>query len=540
MPARPQVATAVAGGLRTLGVDVSAEAVHLERPARREHGDWSTNAALVNARRLGTQPRQLAEELAQHLRRHPPPHLSSVEVAGPGFVNLHLGSGWLHDALREIIDDGEEGYARSELGGGERVQIEFVSANPTGPLHVGNGWWGSYGDALGRVLHRSGWHTHREYYVNDTGGQIRNLGESLLARRRGEQVPEAGYQGAYVAELAASYDGPDDIEEAGRWAAECILVNIRATLARMGIIFDEWYSQASVEESGAVDETIALLRSRGLVDEQDGAVWFRSTRVGDDRDRVLVKSDGDATYLAGDLAYHRDKFLLRGFDRVIDIFGADHAGQVKSLLLGVEAMEILQSRLEIKIGQMVSLVQSGEAGRMSKRTGNFVALDELIDDIGPDATRLLSLMSSLDQPTVLDLDLVRTQSMENPVYYVQYAHARIASIDRVRRERGIERHPIEQVDLSVLIHDRELELLRRLEELPDVVAEAARDRAPHKVTAWVRGLAGDFHGFYHDCPVLAESVGDALTQARLWLVEAARIGFAVGLDLLGVHAPESM
>ena len=418
--------------------------------------------------------------------------------------------------------------------------IEFVSANPTGPLHVGNGWWGSYGDALGRLLGRCGWSVAREYYVNDTGGQIRNLGESLLARRGGEEVPEAGYQGAYVAELAASYAGPDDVVAAGRWAAERILDHIRTTLQRMGIVFDEWYSQASIEESGAVQQTIAVLAAKGLVEEEDGAVWFRSSRMGDDRDRVLVKSNGDATYLGGDLAYHRDKFLVRGFDRVIDIFGADHHGQVKSLALGVEALGVDPSRLEVKLGQMVSLVDGGHSGRMSKRAGNFVALDELVADIGPDATRLLSLMSSLDQATTLDLDLVRQQSMENPVFYIQYAHARIASIARVQAERGIQRQPIDDTDLGLLVHDRELELLRCLEVLPDVVAEAGRDRAPHKVTAWVRQLAGAFHGFYHDCPVLAPDTGEALTQARLWLVEAARVGLAIGLGLLGVSAPESM
>jgi arginyl-tRNA synthetase len=536
MPARPQIAAAVSGALSTLGVDVDPSTVHLERPARREHGDWSTNAALVNAKALGRPPRQLAEDLAGRLRHSPPPHLVAVEVAGPGFVNLHLAPGWLHDTLVEVVEEGEAEYARNDMGSGEHVQIEFVSANPTGPLHVGNGWWGAYGDALGRVLERCGWDVHREYYVNDTGGQIRVLGESLLARRRGEDVPDTGYQGQYVTELASGYEGPDDVEAAGNWAAEQILANIRLTLGRMGIVFDEWYSQASVEESGALRETIDLLRAKGLVEEEDGAVWFRSERLGDSRDRVLVKSNGDATYLAGDLAYHRDKFLVRGFDRVIDIFGADHAGQVKSLSLGVEAMGVDPARLEVKIGQMVSLV----SGRMSKRAGNFVSLDELIGDIGVDAARLLSLMSSLDQATELDLDLVRSQSMDNPVYYVQYAHARIASIERVRAERGIERLPLGEVALSLLVHLRELEVLRHLEELPDVVADAGRVRAPHKVTAWVRALAGAFHGFYHDCPVLADTVEADLVQARLWLVEAARVGFAVGLDLLGVSAPESM
>ena len=540
MAARPLIAAAVSRALASMGTDVDPASVHLERPARRDHGDWSTNSALVHGKALGRQPRQIAEELAERLRADPPPHLVSVDVAGPGFVNFHLSSGWLHDTLTEVVSLGEPGYARSEIGAGERVQIEFISANPTGPLHVGNGWWGAYGDAMGRVMTRCGWQVHREYYVNDTGGQIRVLGESLLARRRREAVPEAGYQGEYVAELAVEYDGPEDIEVAGSWAAERILDHIRTTLMRLGITFDEWHSQAAVEESGAVRDTIELLASKDLVDEEDGAVWFRSSRLGDSRDRVLVKSNGDATYLAGDLAYHRDKFLVRGFDRVIDIFGADHAGQVKSLMLGVEAMGVEPGRLEVKIGQMVSLVQGGAAGRMSKRAGNVVGLDELIDDIGADATRLLSLMSSLDQAAVLDLDVVRSQSMENPVYYVQYAHARIASIERRRAERDIVRRPLADVDLSLLVDERELELLRSLEELPDVVAEAGRDRAPHKVTAWVRALAGAFHGFYHDCPVLAETVGDDLTQARLWLVEAARVGLAIGLDMLGVSAPESM
>src|SRR5438105_2162295 len=289
-----------------------AETINLERPARREHGDWSSNVALVSAKAAGRNPRQLATEIADVLAENPPPHVSSVEVAGPGFVNFRLHDSWLHDVLRDVVEAGEQDYGRQDISSGERVQVEFVSANPTGPLHVGNGWLCSYGDALARVLDRCGWRVHREYYVNDTGGQIRALGHSLLARRRGEDVAEGGYQGAYVAELARTYEGPDDVVAAGRWAAEHILAEIRTTLARVGIEFDDWFSQASIEESGAVEETIALLRERGLVYEHDGAVWLRSTEYGDQRDRVLVKSDGDLTYLAGDLAYHRNKFLLRG------------------------------------------------------------------------------------------------------------------------------------------------------------------------------------------------------------------------------------
>jgi arginyl-tRNA synthetase len=459
-----------------------------------------------------------------------------IDVAGPGFVNFKLASSWLHEVVRDVITQGEENYATLDIGGGERVQIEFVSANPTGPLHVGNGWLGSYGDALARIMSRCGWKVQREYYVNDTGGQIRLLGESLLARRSGQEVPENGYQGEYVTKLADVYDGPEDITQAGAFASDEILRNIRSTLDRISICFDEWYSQASIEDSGRVQETIELYRDRGLVFEQDGATWLKSTEFGDTRDRVLVRSDGNITYLAGDLAYHRDKFLVRKFDRVIDIFGADHHGQVASLKAGVAALGVDTDRLEIRLGQLVNFV----GAKMSKRAGNFIKLDDVIDDIGPDATRLLSLLNSIDQATTLDLDLMTHHSAENPVFYIQYAHARIASIERKRLERNIERVALGEVDLSVLTHDRELELARQLCDLPHVLSEAARERAPHKVTTWARTLAGEFHGFYHDCRVLSEEVPPELTQARLWLVEAVRVGLAISLGLLGVRAPEEM
>jgi arginyl-tRNA synthetase len=546
MSARHQLAQAVSEAVAALaardglGLSVDPDAVHLERPARREYGDWSTNVAMVAAKKAGTNPRALATLLVEVLSAEPPAHVTGVEIAGPGFVNFRLDDGWLHDALADVLSEGEDQYARPDVGHGERVQVEFISANPTGPVHVGNGWWGSYGDALARVLARAGYRVSREYYVNDTGGQIRTLGESLLARHHGHQVPEGGYQGEYVTELAATYDGPDDVTIAGRWAADAILDHIMATLASVGIVFDEWYSQASIEESGAVDETIALLAEKGLVFEQDGATWFRATELGDSRDRVLRKSDGDATYLAGDLAYHRDKFLVRGFDRVIDVFGADHHGQVASLVAGVKALGVEPDRLEVKLGQMVSLVDGDEAVKMGKRAGNAISLDSLVADIGPDATRILSLMSSLDQATTFDLAAVREQSAENPVFYVQMASARIGGVGRKAAERGVSRAPLAEVDLSLLTHERELELIRCLEELPEVVADAAVDRAPTKVTAWVRRLAACFHGFYHDCPILAADVDPGLAQARLWLVEATRIGLAIGLGLLGVSAPEAM
>ncbi|HTW97348.1 MAG TPA: arginine--tRNA ligase [Acidimicrobiales bacterium] len=547
-----EIAEALAAALATLGLEVAPRDIRLERPARPEHGDLSSNVALASAARAGRPPREIAAALAESLAAAGIEHLAGTEVAGPGFVNVRLLPSYLHESLRDVIAAGEDGYARELLGGGERVQVEFVSANPTGPLHVGNGWFASYGDALARILERCGYAVRREYYVNDTGGQVRLLGESLLARRRGGEVPDEGYQGAYVTELAERYEGPDDIAEAGRFAVGEILANIRATLGRFGIVFDEWYSQASVEESGQVAETIELLRSRGYVEERDGATWFRSSELGDSRDRVLVRANGVPTYLAGDLAYHRNKFLLRGYDRVIDVFGADHHGQVASLKAGVQALGIDPARLEVVLGQLVSI--SGQ--KMSKRAGNFVRLDDLVELVGrslessgrtverpEEATRLLSLLYSIDQATTLDLDALGRQSPENPVYYVQYAYARISSIDRMRAARGVQRRPIGEVDLSLLEHPRELALIRCLTDLPGAVREAAQDRAPYKITNWVRRLASDFHGFYHDCTVLSSEsveVAPALTQARLWLAEGARICFAIGLSLLGVSAPEQM
>ncbi len=534
---RDDLAAAVRSALEALAVDPLPEQVALERPANRDHGDWSTNVALASAKKAGRNPRELATALVEQLSVNPPAHVEAVELAGPGFVNFRLAPTWLHDVLAEVIDGGVDAYATPQLGNGERVQLEFVSANPTGPIHVGNGWFASYGDALGRLLSRTGHQVSREYYVNDTGGQIRKLGASLLAHHHGEPVPEDGYPGQYVADLAADYDGPDDVTAAGRWAAERILTGIRATMESIHIHYDEWFSQASIEESSAVAETVAELQARGLVTEEDGALWFESEAFGDPRGRrVLRKSNGDYTYLAGDIAYHRNKFLVRGFDRVINVWGADHHGQVASLVAGVQALGVDGDRIEVRLGQMISLA----SGRMGKRLGNVIDLDDVVADIGPDATRLLSLLTSIDQAVTIDLEKVRSESKESPVFYVQYAHTRIASINRVATERGVTRAPLAETDLSLLTHERELEVLRSLSELPDVVRIATVDRAPHKVATWVRELADRFHGFYHDCYVMGDGVPPELTQARLWLVESARIGFAIGLDLLGVSAPESM
>ena len=525
--------------LTAVGVEPPAT-IGLERPARREHGDWSTNVALASAKNAGRNPRELASELVEAITRNPPAHFDRIEVAGPGFLNFHLQPTWLHDVLTEVVTQGEKDYARSDIGVGERVMVEFVSANPTGPIHVGNGWFASYGDSVARLLERCGHDVSREYYVNDTGGQIRRLGESILARRSGRPVPEGGYPSGFVKGLASAYEGPDDVEAAGRWAAERTLAFIRSQMASVHIEFDEWFSQASIQESDAVAETVEVLREKGLVWEEEGALWLDTKSFGDPREkRVLKKSakqGGDYTYIAGDIAYHRNKFQMRGFDRVINVWGADHQGQVPSLLAGVAALGVEPGRLEVRIGQMIRLA----GGRIGKRLGNAVDLDDLVDDVGADVMRLLSLVSSIDQSTTIDLDKVRSDSRESPVFYVQYAHARIHSIGRFAAEQGIVRVGLDDVDLSVLTHERELDILRSLSQLPEVVELATAERAPHKVTAWVRDLADRFHGFYHDCRVLGEGIPVEQTQARLWLVESARIGFAIGLDLLGVTAPESM
>ena len=402
-------------------------------------------------------------------------------------------------------------------------------------MHAGGGRWAAYGDSLSRILERSGYVPHREFYLNDRGVQMQLFAHSLRARKEGRQVPDEGYQGQYIVEWAAEM--PDDADPL-EWGYERVKRDVAETMTRIGVHFDTWFSERSMIESGAIEATLEDLRARGYVYDADGAVWLRTTDFGDDKDRVLVKSDGEPTYVLPDIAYHRDKFA-RGFGLLIDVWGADHHGYQQRLKVGVQALGHDPDELEIILGQFVTLMRGGEEVRLSRRAGNIVTLAEVLDEVGPDAARLTFLLQSIDTKQLFDIDLVRSQAMENPVYYVQYAHARIASIGRVASERGVERRLLGDVDLSLLAHERELDVLRSLAELPDVVGLASAERAPHKVTTWVRELAGRFHGFYHDCYVMGD-VPPELTQARLWLVEAARVGLAIGLGLLGVSAPESM
>ena len=531
---RDSLATSLRAALLDEGIEPPAE-IHLERPARREHGDWSSNLAMATAKANGRVPRDLAGALVDRINAAPPPHVDRAEIAGPGFVNFHLHETWLHDVLTDVVAGGEDGYARLDLGAGTKVNVEFVSANPTGPLHAGGGRWAAFGDSLCRILERCGHEVHREYYLNDRGVQMGLFGASLAARKAGTDLPEDGYAGEYIVEWAAEM--PDGVDPAA-WGYERVKRDLRDSLAGINVEFDTWSSEQALADSGEVDAALADLRARGVVYEQDGATWLRTTDFGDDKDRVLVKSYGEPTYLLPDIAYHRNKYA-RGFDLLIDVWGSDHHGYVARLKAGVQGLGHAPEELEIILGQLVSLVRGGEEVRLSKRAGTLVLLDDVVAAVGSDVARLTFLLQSLDTRQTIDLDLITSQSNENPVFYVQYANARIHSIGRKVAEAGIERRPLDGVDLSLLVHERELDVLRKLDELPGILALACTDRAPHKVTTWVRELADRFHGFYHDCYVIGD-VPPELTQARLWLVESARIGLSIGLDLLGVSAPEAM
>jgi arginyl-tRNA synthetase len=534
---------ALRGALAAAGLPEPEGGPTLEPTARREHGDFQTNVALRLAKTVGQPPREVAARIAEALEAAAPAHLERTEIAGPGFINLFLSSGWLHDVLREVVT-ADGGYGRGSALAGSRINLEFVSANPTGPLHAGGGRWVAVGDALANVLAAQGAVVHREYYLNDAGNQLDTFARSLMARYRGEEPPEDGYHGQYLVDMAARLRAElgDDVDEATarEWGYGVVLTSLKDDLARIGVHFDTWFSERTLHERGDVPEVLAQLVDSGHTYDKDGATWLASEALGDQRDRVLVKGDGSTTYLANDLAYHRDK-MRRGWTHLIDIWGADHHGQVKSLQTGLQAIGIGTAEApepEIILGQLVKLERGGELVRISKRAGNVITLADILDEVDPDVCRLTFLLQGIDTAQTFDLDVVTSQSMENPVYYVQYAHARVASIARRAVDAGVVRAPLADVDLSVLTHERELDLLRALAEYPAMLASAADLRAPHRVTTWVRDFASRFHGFYRDCRVLTDD--PALTQARLWLAEAVRVGLADALGILGVHAPDVM
>jgi len=532
---RDQLAESLAQALATLGIDAPTDAIELERPARREHGDWSSNVALAHGKRNDRAPRDLAADLVAKLEERLPDHVASVEIAGPGFVNFRLHDTWLHEVLIAAASATPDSLGRSQTGAGTHVNVEFVSANPNKPLHAGHARGAVYGDTVARLLEAIGYQVTREYYLNDRGTQMGLFADSLAARKRGEVPPEDGYQGEYLIDWA--HEMPDDADPLD-WGYARALKSHRSTLEAVNVHHDVWFSEKSLEADGQVAATLEQLAAAGKSYQEDGATWLRTTDVGDDKDRVLVRSSGDVTYLTPDIAYHRDKFSRA--DRLINVWGADHHGYIVRMKAAMQFLGNDPEDLEIIVTQLVDLVRDGEPFRQSGRLGDMVSFDEIIDLVGPDAARFTFLMQSMDTRQTVDLDELASASMDNPVHYVQYATARIHQLVKNATTAGHQRMPVESVDLALLTNDRELEILRELSSFSEIVDLAARERAPHKITTWLRDLASAFHGFYHDCYVVGDGVSAELTQARLWLIEAARVGLSAGLGLVGVSAPEEM
>lgn len=529
------------------GLDVSAlpQTVTVERPRSPEHGDYATNLALQLGKKVGANPRELAGWLAEALGREA--GIASAEVAGPGFVNLRLETSAQAKIVDDVLDAGAA-YGHAGTLGGRCVNLEFVSANPTGPIHIGGTRWAAVGDALGRLLSTQGAEVVREYYFNDHGTQIDRFADSLLAAAKGDPTPEDGYAGTYITDIAAQVlaKEPDvlslpeaQMQETFREiGVELMFTHIKESLHEFGTDFDVFTHEDSMHTSGRVDEAIAKLRETGNIYEKDGATWLRSSAFGDDKDRVVVKSDGHPAYIAGDLAYYLDK-RARGFDLCIYMLGADHHGYIARLKAAAAAFGEDPATVEVLIGQMVNLVRDGRPIRMSKRAGTVITLDDLVEAVGVDAARYSLIRSSVDTPIDIDLALWSSASNENPVYYVQYAHARLSALARSAAELGL---VADTAHLQLLGHDKEGALLRTIGEFPGVLTTAADLREPHRVCRYLEDLAGAYHRFYDSCRVLPQ--GDEqptdLHTARLALCQATRQVVANGLAVLGVSAPERM
>ena len=522
--------------------------VRVERPKSREHGDYATNVALALAKQTGMPPRELAGMLAQRLATVE--GIASAEVAGPGFINVRLDSATQGGLARTVVEAGPLWGHGTSLAG-RVVNVEFISANPTGPIHLGHTRWAAVGDAIARVLAAAGATVAREFYINDRGVQMDRFGASVMAVAHGRPVPEDGYHGAYVVDLAAAVlaeqpgivDLPEDEQLAAfREVAYAVqLGQQQQVLALFGTRFDVWYSERSLHESGAVERGLDRLREQGHVFEQDGALWLRTTDFGDDKDRVLIKADGDYTYFATDTAYYVDK-RARGFDLAIYLLGADHHGYVNRLrAVAACAGDDMDNNIEVLIGQLVKITKAGEEVKLSKRAGNIVTLEDLVDEVGVDAARYTLTRYPVDSPLTLDVAEMIRATNDNPVFYVQYAHARIASVLRNAAELGIDWQAAD-FDPALLDHERENNLLGMLAEFPRVVASAAELREPHRVARYLEDLATAYHRFYDVCWVLPRGDEElaGIHVARLWLCAAARQTFANGLDLLGVSAPERM
>jgi arginyl-tRNA synthetase len=535
----------------TLQSGLVPEEIALEVPARAEHGDFSTNLAMVLARAEKNSPRKVAEALVAALGQNPLAW-SRVEIAGPGFVNFFLTDRYWFSVLDEVNRQ-ERHYGRSRMGQGKKVQVEFVSANPTGPLHIGHGRGAATGDAVAALLEAAGYEVQREYYINDAGNQMDTLGRSLYLRYRellGEEVdfPADCYQGVYIKDLAGEVceregrrllEVPE--EEAIRYFAAYGGGNIRdgieEDLQVFGVRFDRWYSEQSLYDRGDVERGIALLGERGLTYEKDGAIWFRTTDFGDDKDRVLVRSNGATTYFASDIAYHKEKYD-RGFDLVIDVWGADHHGYVPRMKAVLAGLGRNPDDLQVILVQLVNLLRGGEQVAMSTRSGEFVTLREVIDEVGRDACRFFFLMRRSDSQLDFDLELAKKQSTENPVYYVQYAHARVCSINRNAAEQGMAIPALGEVDFDRLTLEDELALAKILSRYPETLEGAARHFEPHRIVFFLQDLAARFHSYYNKGRVLIDDV--ETSRARLYLVNSVRVVLENALLLLGVSAPERM
>lgn len=547
------VTEALAEAVVAAGIATREElpAFTLEVPKDKSHGDLATNAAMQLTRIAKKNPRQIAEAILEHFDMNKA-SIEKADIAGPGFINFTLNKSYLYPVIRQVHEQGEN-YGRIALGQGQKIQVEFVSANPTGSLHLGHARGAAVGDALCNVLDFAGYEVTREYYINDAGNQVENLSKSIEARYLQElgqdaEMPEDGYHGEdikgfakeLVAEKGDSLLSMDPGERAAyfrKYGLEKELNKIKRDLNRFRVHFDEWFSETSLYEKGLVEESLNELKAKGQVYEQDGATWLRTTDYGDDKDRVLVKNDGTYTYLTPDIAYHRNKFE-RGYDRLINIWGADHHGYIPRMKAAMEAIGYDPERLTVLIAQMVSLFQNGEKVKMSKRTGKAVTMEDLMEEVGVDAIRYFFTMRSMDSHLDFDMDLAISTSNENPVFYVQYAHARICSIYRQAEEQGITLLPLAEVDLSLLNTEHEYDLLRKIGELPEEIAVAAANYAPHRMIRYVYDLASLFHSYYRAQRVITEDA--AQTQARFALLGAVRTVIANVLKLVGVSAPEQM
>ena len=516
--------------------------ITLERPKNRDHGDYATSIALQLAKEAGKSPREVAEVLLPEIAKIV--GVSAVDIAGPGFINITLNRATQAELVRTILTNKKE-YGRGKALHGVAINLEFISANPTGPLHLGHTRWAAVGDALGRVLSAAGAAVTREFYINDRGRQMDLFGQSVQAAATGQPIPEDGYQGDYIADLArevlATNPAISTTEEFREAAYKVQLAQQQRVLETFHTTFDVRFSERSLHESGAVEHGLEKLRSQGHVFEEAGAVWLRTSDFGDDKDRVIVKEDGDLTYFASDTAYYINK-RERGFDICIYMLGADHHGYIHRLKATAAcAGDNPNYNVEIMIGQLVKIMEGGEELKLSKRAGTIITLEELVEKVGVDAARYTLIRYPVDTPMVMDVDVLRRNTNENPVYYVQYAHARIAAVLRSAKELKIGAE-LDTFDPTQLVHDRENELLGALAEYPRVVASAAEFREPHRVARYLEELAGVYHGFYADCRVLplGDEVATAVHSARAALCAATMQVLANGLDLLGVSAPERM